>query len=145
LSDFIPCSYFEAVARKSGVSRTPLIAIVDDDASVCEAIQGLVEASGFAAEAFSSAEEFLQSERLTEAACLITDVQLPGLSGFQLQNCLSELGSRIPTLVITAFPEDDRRALAGGAICFLRKPVIKEDLLTCIRLALDQRRGGDFR
>ena len=121
------------------MSRTPLIAIVDDDGSVCEAIQGLMEASGFAAKAFSSAEEFLQSERLNETACLITDVQLPGMSGFQLQNHLSVSGSRIPIIVITAFPGDDRRALAAGAICFLRKPVVKEDLLTCIRVALDRR------
>ena len=127
------------------MSQTPLIAIVDDDASVCEALQGLVEAFGFAAEAFSSAEEFLQSERLNDTACLITDVQLPGMSGLQLQNHLSLSGSRIPIIVITAFPGDDRRALAEGAICFLRKPVIKEDLLTCIRLALDRRHSGNFR
>jgi FixJ family two-component response regulator len=124
------------------VSQTPLIAIVEDDASVCEALQGLVEAFGFAAEAFSSAEEFLQSERLNDTACLITDVQLPGMSGLQLQNHLSLSGSRIPIIVITAFPGDDRRALAEGAICFLRKPVVKEDLLTCIRLALDRWNSG---
>ncbi len=127
------------------MSQTPLIAIVDDDASVCEAIQGLVEAFGFAAEAFSSAEAFLQSERLNDTACLITDVQLPGMSGLQLQNHLSVSGSRIPIIVITAFPGDDRRALAAGAICVLRKPVMKEDLLTCIRLALDRWHSGDFR
>ena len=127
------------------MSQTPLIAIVDDDASVIEAIQGLMEAFGFAAEAFSSAEQFLQSERLNDIACLITDVQLPGMSGLQLQNHLSVSGSCIPIIVITAFPGDDRRALDDGAICFLRKPVVKEDLLTCIRLALEQRHGGDFR
>jgi FixJ family two-component response regulator len=127
------------------VSQEPLIAIVDDDAAVCEAVQGLVEALGFAAAAFSSAEEFLQSERLNDTACLITDVQMPGMSGLQLQNHLSVSGSRIPVIVITAFPDDDRRALAAGAICFLRKPVIKDDLLRCIRLALDRWRSGDFR
>jgi FixJ family two-component response regulator len=126
------------------VSQTPLIAIVDDDASVCEAIQGLVDASGFAAEAFSSAEEFLRSERLNDTACLITDVRLPGMSGLQLQNHLSVSGSPIPIIVITAFPGDDRRPLAAGAICFLRKPIIKEELLNCIRLALDRRHSGDF-
>ena len=122
------------------MSQTPQIAIVDDDASVSEAIQGLVEAFGFAAEAFSSAEEFLQSERLNDAACLITDVQLPGMSGFQLQDHLGASGSRIPIIVITAFPGDDRRALAAGAICFLRKPIAKDDLLKCICLALGRRR-----
>jgi FixJ family two-component response regulator len=127
------------------VPETPLIAIVDDDASVCEAVQGLVEAFGFVAEAFSSAEEFLQFERLNDTACLIADVQLPGMSGLQLQSHLSASGYRIPIIVITAFPGDDRRALAAGAICFLRKPVTKEDLLSCIRLALDRRDNGDFR
>jgi FixJ family two-component response regulator len=127
------------------VSQTPLIAIVDDDAAVCEAVQGLVEAFGFAAAAFSSAEEFLQSERLNDTACLITDVQLPGMSGLELQSHLTVSGSRIPVIVITAFPGDDRQALAAGAICFLRKPVIKDDLLRCIRLALDRRHSGDFR
>jgi FixJ family two-component response regulator len=127
------------------VSRTPLIAIIDDDAAVREAVQGLVEAFGFTAATFSSAEEFLQSERLNDTACLVTDVQLPGMSGLQLQNHLTVSGSRIPVIVITAFPGDDRRALAAGAICFLRKPVIKEDLLRCIRLALDRWHGGDFR
>jgi FixJ family two-component response regulator len=126
------------------VSQTPLIAIVEDDASVCEALQGLLEAFGFAAEVFSSAEEFLRSERLNDTACLITDVRLPGMSGLQLQDHLSVSGSRIPIIVITAFPGDDRRALDAGAICFLRKPVIKEDLLTCIRLALDGRHSGGF-
>jgi FixJ family two-component response regulator len=126
------------------VSQTPQIAIVEDDASVREALQGLLEAFGFAAEVFSSAEEFLRSERLNDTACLITDVRLPGMSGLQLQDHLSVSGSCIPIIVITAFPGDDRRALAAGAICFLRKPVIKEDLLTCIRLALDRRHNGDF-
>jgi FixJ family two-component response regulator len=126
------------------VSQTPQIAIVEDDASVREALQGLLEAFGFAAEVFSSAEEFLRSVRLNDTACLITDVRLPGMSGLQLQDRLSVSGSRIPIIVITAFPGDDRRALAAGAICFLRKPVIKEDLLTCIRLALDRRHSGDF-
>src|SRR5712692_9224710 len=133
------------VTRKAAVSQTPLIAIIDDDASVREALQGLLQAVGFTTEAFSSAEEFLQSERLDDTACLITDIQLRGMSGLQLQNHLSVSGSRIPIIVITAFPGDDRRALAAGAICFLRKPVFKEDLLSCIRLALDRRHSGDFR
>ena len=119
------------------MSQTPLIAIVDDDTSVCEAIQGLLKAFGFAAEAFSSAEAFLQSERLTDTACLITDLQLGGMSGLQLQDHLRASDSRIPVIVITAFPDDAPKALSAGAVCFLSKPVSKEDLLSCIRLALD--------
>ena len=99
---------------------------------------------GFAAEAYSSAEEFLQSDRLMDTSCLITDVQLGGMSGLQLQNRLSELRSGIPVIVITAFPDDRVReqAMKAGAIGFFSKPVTKEDLLGGIQTALD-RRGGD--
>jgi len=126
------------------VSRTPLIAIVDDDASVAKRYKDLWRRLASPPRHFRLLKSFWQSERLNETACLIYDVRLPGMSGFQLQNHLSVSGSRIPIIVITAFPGDDRRALAAGAICFLRKPVVKEDLLTCIRLALDQRHSGDF-
>ncbi len=129
-------------ARKSAVSQTPVIAIVDDDASVCEAIQGLLKASGFTSETFLSAEEFMRSERASDAKCLITDVKLGrGMSGLQLQNHLNAIGSRIPIIVVTAFPEDGRRALASEAVCFLSKPVMREDLLASIRLALDRTQG----
>jgi FixJ family two-component response regulator len=122
----------------SALSQIPLIAIVDDDASVCEAIQGLLRAFGFTTAAFSSAEEFLQFERVNDTACLITDVQLRGMSGLQLQDHLNKLSSRIPVIVVTAFPDNGGEALAAGAVCFLGKPVIKEELLTGIRSALNQ-------
>jgi FixJ family two-component response regulator len=98
-------------------------------------------ASGFTAEAFLSAEEFLQFGRLEETSCLITDVQLGGMSGLQLQSRLAESDSGIPIIFITAFPDERirERALSAGAVCFLSKPVPKEDLLTCIRSALQRR------
>ena len=123
------------------MSQTPLIVIIDDDASVREALQGLLHAVGFTTEAFSSAEAFLQSGRLDDTACLITDIQLRGMSGLQLQAHLSASGARIPIIIITALPGDGARALAAGAVCFLTKPVISEDLLTCIRWALDRSHG----
>lgn len=123
--------------------QEPLIACVDDDLSVCEAMKGFLKAFGFAAEVFSSAEEFLQSDRLHEMSCLITDVHLRGMSGLQLQNRLSASGCRIPIIVITAIPNERVReqVLSAGAVCFLGKPFLKDDLLTCIRSALDRRRG----
>jgi FixJ family two-component response regulator len=126
------------------VSQTPLIACIDDDPSVCEAIKGSLMASGFTAEAFLSAEEFLQFGRLEDTSCLITDVQLGGMSGLQLQHRLAELGYGIPIIIITAFPDERirERALSAGAVCFLSKPVTKEGLLTCIRLALHRRHGA---
>ena len=118
-----------------------LIACVDDDASPREALEGFLKAFGFAPAAFSSAEEFLQSDRLVETSCLITDIHLGGMSGLQLQSRLAALGHAIPTIVITAFPDDRirERALSAGAVCFLDKPFNGEDLLSGIRSALDRR------
>ena len=121
--------------------QTPLIMCVEDDASVREAIKGLLVSLGFAAEVFSSAEEFIQSGRLSQTSCLITDVQLGGMSGIELQNRLAALGHRIPTIVITAFPDERIRAqaLSAGAVCFLYKPIDKDELVNCINSALNRR------
>ena len=121
--------------------QKPLIACVDDDVSAREALEGFLKAFGFTPDVFSSAEEFLQSDRLNEAACLITDLQLRGMSGLQLQTRLAALGYAIPTIVITAFPDDRirERALSAGAVCFLDKPFNGEDLLGGIRSALGRR------
>ena len=126
------------------MSEKPLIACVDDDVSAREALEGFLKAFGFTADVFSSAEEFLKSDRLDETACLITDVHLRGMSGLQLQSSLAASGFRIPVIVITAFPSDRvrERALGAGAICFLDKPFGREDLLSGIRSALDCRHGS---
>jgi FixJ family two-component response regulator len=123
------------------VPQKPLIAFVDDDLSAREALQGFLKVSGFTPDVFSSAEEFLQSGRLDEMSCLITDIHLPGMSGLQLQSRLAASSSRIPVIVITAFPDDRvrERALSAGAVCFLDKPFDTRDLLTCIRSAVDRR------
>jgi FixJ family two-component response regulator len=127
------------------VPQKPLIACVDDDVSAREALEGLLKAFGFNPELFASAEEFLQSGRLESTSCLITDVHLRGMSGLRLQSRLAASGSRIPVIVITAFPKERvrERALSAGAVCFLDKPFNTEDLLTCIRSALDRRCGDD--
>ena len=126
------------------MSQTPLIMCVEDDAPVREAIKGLLVSLGFAAEVFSSAEEVIQSSRLSETSCLITDVQLRGMSGIELQHRLVALGHRIPTIVITAFPDERIRAqaLSAGAVCFLYKPITKDELVNCIDSALNRRSGG---
>jgi len=120
------------------VSEQPRIVCVDDDQAVCEAMSGLLKALGFAAETFLSAEALLQSAPLDDIACLITDVQLGGMSGLQLQTRLIELGYHIPIIMITAFSDERIRnqALSAGAVCFLRKPVRKADLLNSIHSAL---------
>lgn len=131
------------MSGKITVSQEPLIACIDDDKSVRDAIEGFLRAFGFAVQVFSSAEEYLRSGFAMQTSCLIADVKLPGLSGLQLQERLTASGQRVPTIFITAFSDEHRRAqaLGAGAICFLEKPITKDELLGCIRLALEQGHG----
>jgi len=126
----------------------PLIAIVDDDESVRNAIKGLMRSMGFAAEVFSSANEFLHSGDMGRAACLVADVNMPNMSGIDLHQSLLLQGHAIPTILITAYPSDnDRaRALQAGVLCYLAKPFDEHDLLSCISDALHggKRRGSTF-
>ena len=123
-------------------AKTPpsRISIVDDDASIREALKSLMRSVQFDVEAFASAEEFLASERLHDTACLILDVNLPGMSGFDLQNQLNSERRGIPIIFITAHADDAsrQRALKGGAIDFLGKPVRREPLFKAIRSAIQQ-------
>ena len=121
-------------------NKPPLIAIVDDDESVREATKALMRSTGLVAEAFSSAEEFLRSPHLGRTACLVADVHMPGMSGLDLHRQVSTLSQRIPTILITAYPNDTvrARALSAGAIGYLVKPFSEDDLLNCIRSALRQ-------
>jgi FixJ family two-component response regulator len=116
---------------------------VDDDSVVRGAIESLVTSLGFLACTFPSAEAFLQSPLAVKTSCLISDVQLPGNSGVELQRQLADLGLRIPTIFITAYPDDAIRtqALQAGAVCFLHKPFDGQSLIQCIDDALN-RRGG---
>jgi FixJ family two-component response regulator len=113
------------------------ISIVDDDASIREALKGLMRSFRFRADAYGSAEDFLASERINDTACLILDVYLPGMNGFELQHRLNAEGHTIPIIFITAHSDEvsRRRALKGGAIDFLSKPVRREVLLKAIQSA----------
>jgi FixJ family two-component response regulator len=103
----------------------PLISIVDDDDTVRAATESLVRSLGFRTRTFESAESFLQSSSPQETHCLILDVQMPNMSGIELQDRLSKLGFEIPIIFITAYPDDDvrQRAMAAGAVAFLLKPL----------------------
>jgi FixJ family two-component response regulator len=118
--------------------REPLVSIVDDDVSVRRSTRRLLRSSGLRAEAFASAEEFLQSGRVAETDCLILDVSMPVMDGLELQRRLAEIGRPIPIVFLSAraSEEEERRALEAGAIGFLRKPVGKDVLLQAIRAAL---------
>ena len=106
------------------ITDIPLISIVDDDDTVRAATESLVRSLGFETRAFASAESFLQSSSLSDTRCLILDVQMPNMSGIELQDRLSNLGFEIPIIFITAYPDDTvrQRALQGGAVAFLLKP-----------------------
>jgi FixJ family two-component response regulator len=121
-------------SRTFPLSRPSLISIVDDDESVRSAMSSLVRSLGFAAVAFASAEEFLASPRLTETSCVVVDVQMPGMSGLELQSELASRDRRMPVIFITAFPEDRirRRAEAAGAAGFFGKPVDSQALIRCL-------------
>jgi len=118
--------------------RKHLISIVDDDESVREATTGLMQSLGYTAAAFPSAEDFLQSRQLPRTSCLIADVNMPGMSGLDLHRHLSAAGNRIPTILITAYPDDSirERALNAGVICYLTKPFEEGDLLSCLNSSL---------
>jgi FixJ family two-component response regulator len=116
----------------------PLIAIVDDDVSMREAIEGLMRSLGFDAETFSSADDFLRFPDLDRTACLVTDIHMPGMSGLDLHRRLVASGKNIPTVLITAYPNENARlrGLDPGIIGYLPKPFGEQDLLDCIRSAL---------
>jgi len=116
----------------------PVISIIDDDESMRHGTMRLVRSLGFVAHAFPSAHAFLKSEQLTKTACLISDVQMPEMSGIQLQDALRARGLNIPVIFITAFHDDKVRAqaLGRGATCFLSKPFDGETLSRCIKAAL---------
>jgi len=118
----------------------PRISIVDDDASIREALKSLMRSIRFDAEAFGSAEEFLAWERFHETACLILDVSLPGMNGFELQNHLNSERRGIPIIFITAHADEAarQRALKAGAIELLSKPVRREPLFKAIQSAIQR-------
>ena len=116
----------------------PLISIVDDDESMREAIKGLMRSLGYRVEAVASAPEFLSSRHVRRTSCLIADMQMPGMTGLELHQRLSISGKPIPTILITAYPDDGvrERALSAGVLGYLSKPFEEDDLLACVRSAL---------
>jgi FixJ family two-component response regulator len=120
--------------------ESKVVAIVDDDDSVRGTLQQLLRSAGFASRAFESAEEFLGSGHQQEAACLITDIRMSGMSGLELQARLNAECCRIPTIFITAHGDEEMRfrALRAGAVEFLPKPFDDEVLIESVRAALDR-------
>jgi FixJ family two-component response regulator len=121
-----------------------VISIVDDDPSVREGTMDLLNSMGFVALAFERADEFLEFDRLYSTSCLIADMRLPGMTGLELYEHMVDSDRAVPTILITAFPDDKERtrALRGGVLCYLIKPFNESELLTCIRSALKLSQGN---
>jgi FixJ family two-component response regulator len=120
------------------MSNAPLISIVDDDALVLDGIEALVESLGYNTATFMSAGHFLRSDVIVETTCLITDVQMPGLSGLELQEALQSLGHQTPVIVIIGYPNEKHRtrALKNGAVGYLSKPFDDLTLIDCLTIAI---------
>ncbi len=120
------------------MSSAPIIAVVDDDRSMRHSMRVFLRSLGYFADAFESAEQFLESGRLRDASCLISDVRMPGMTGLELQQRLHAIGCDIPVIFITAFADDKLRddALKAGAVGFLHKPFREDSLLACLGEAL---------
>jgi FixJ family two-component response regulator len=119
-----------------------LVSVVEDDRFFRESMKRLMRSLGYTAEAFPSAADFLASPFLAETACLIADVHMSAMTGIDLYQRLIKLGYAIPTILVTAYPNDSDRArvLKDGVVCYLSKPVDEEDLVGCLRAALES--GG---
>lgn len=121
-----------------------LIAVVDDDQSVREALENLISSVGLDVRLFASAEDFLSSDTPSQTDCAILDVRLPGISGVELQKRLAADRQNIPVIIITAQGDDKTQdeAVAAGAIAFLKKPFKEEVLLAALESALDRNTTG---
>lgn len=127
------------MARPEKLSRTPVIAIVDDDQSIREALDDLVLSCGYQSRLFTSAEEFLAADDQSAIDCMLVDVKMPGLTGLELQAVLNEQEApRPPMIFMTSYRDDKTRtaAMNGGAFAFLGKPVNFSQLVQCLERAL---------
>jgi FixJ family two-component response regulator len=126
------------------MSETPLIAVVDDDEAIREALQSLLQSVGLRAEMFASAEDFWHAGQLQDTACLIVDVRMPRISGLEFQRQWAKAHCPIPIIFITAHGDEEMRAqaLRAGAVDFLDKPFSDEVLLRAVQAALHSSRGG---
>jgi FixJ family two-component response regulator len=123
---------------RSSMLKPSLVSVVEDDQFFRESMKRLMRSLGYSVETFRSASDFLASPRLVETACLIADVHMPAMTGLELYRRLVDMGHAIPTILVTAYPDNDigARALKDGVVCYLRKPVDEEHLMRCLRGAL---------
>ena len=125
------------------MAQRPLVAIVDDDESIRNATRDLLRAAGFSTATFEDAESFLGSASRASASCVVADIRMPGMNGLELYQTLVASGDGIPTVIITAHPEQvtQSRAREAGITCYLSKPFAPDELVECVREALAKPRG----
>ena len=130
-------------APEAVLSEQSLISIVDDDQSFRDSMRRLLRSLGYTVAVFASAAEFLASPKLTATACLIADIHMPAMTGVELYRHLIEAGHAIPTILITAYPDDGvrERMLSLGVACYLRKPLDEPALIECLRSAFAREQG----
>jgi FixJ family two-component response regulator len=123
---------------EAAMLNNALVSIIDDDQPFRESMRKLVKLLGYTVEAFPSAADFLASRLLQETACLVADVHMPGMTGVELHRHLIDAGCAIPTILVTAYPDDlvRDRVLKDGVVCYLSKPVDDDQLERCLRSAL---------
>jgi FixJ family two-component response regulator len=131
-------------SERPALSTLSVISVIDDDVSVRAATNNLLRSHGYTVRTFASAEEFLQSAYLNDTSCVITDVQMPVMSGPELMTVMRGQGYLVPFIFITAFPDESvrSRALNAGAIGFLAKPFAGPTLINCLASALQGYRGA---
>ena len=126
------------------MSERSLISVVDDNRPFRESMRRLIRSLGCAVEVFPSAADFLASPHVDATACLIADVHMPGMNGDTLYRRLVDTGSAIPTILVTAYPDDHvkERMLQRGVECYLRKPLEEAALIDCLRSAVARGRAS---
>lgn len=124
--------------------KRPLVAIVDDDESIRDTTKDLLESVGLAAVTFASATLLLKSDRLKSISCVVADMRMPGMTGLELHQHLVASDQAIPTILVTAYPEERVRAQAmkSKVVCYLPKPFPADELLECVRRAIQSWHGG---
>ncbi len=129
---------YRGARQIEAMAKPTLISVVEDDQPFRESMRKLMMALGYTVEAFPSAADFLTSPLLLSTACLVSDVQMPGMTGIELHRHLVDRGHRIPTILVTAYPDEmsRTRALKDGVFCYLCKPVDDDHLERCLRSAL---------
>ena len=117
------------------MSKQSMISVVDDDQSFRDSMRRLLKSLGYAVTVFPSAAEFLASPKLADTACLVADVHMPAVTGIELYKQLIETGHAIPTILVTAYPDDgvQERMLSLGVECYLSKPLEETHLISCLR------------